>query len=127
VLVHASDRDITMCGDEGSTLSSVNVAEAMLWCKVLLICWGFAKAGSQLLLTGAFGVEQPDGEVLANGDCQVETALSVLRRSWIRGGAERDTRAEYMASERLDRSFAAGGGGVDDAAAIAARSIGGSE
>ena len=28
VLLHASNRDTTMCGDEGSTLSSVNVAEA---------------------------------------------------------------------------------------------------
>jgi hypothetical protein len=125
VLVHASsgrDRDTMLCGDEGSALSSVNVASATLWCKVLLICWGFAKASSQLLLTGAFGVEQPSGEVLTNGDCQVETALSVLRRSFITAGAERDTRAEYMVGERLDRPFSAEN---EEGGAIGAR--GGSE
>ena len=59
--------DTAVCGDEDSALSSVNIASAMLWCKVLLICWGFAKGGTQLLLTGAFGVEQPSN----NSPCNI--------------------------------------------------------
>lgn len=104
VLLYASDKNTEACGEPDDVMSAVNVATAMLWCKLFLVVWSCAKSLSQLLLTGVYGVDQPNKNAFENarGELQVETALSVLWHSpisWVGGGGERDTRVAFLAAE----------------------------
>ena len=80
-------------------------AEAMLWCKGLLMAWGAISMITQLLLTGHCGTSVDGFQEGSDGSLEVETVASVLRSTagslrltsnlreqrtsdWVQGGGE---------------------------------------
>ena len=56
-------------------------AEAMLWCKGLLMVWAALSTITQLLLTGNCGTNLRATAASSDGSVDVETSLSVVRAS----------------------------------------------
>ena len=80
-LVQSTSGETRPCGGE-----SLWWAEAMLWCKGLLMAWGVLCFMAQLLLTGTcdplgwfLGAPHPTLTAGLDGPLQVHTALSVMR------------------------------------------------
>ena len=56
-------------------------AEAMLWCKGLLMAWAMLSTITQLLLTGNCGTSLRSSRAAADEPVEVDTVMSVMRSS----------------------------------------------
>ena len=94
-------------------------AEAMLWCKGLLMVWAALSAITQLLLTGNCGTSLNSSSD-TNEALDVETPLSVMRASF----------GSLTASVRVTRTsqwVEGGGGAVGSRRSATGEELGGSE
>ena len=107
-------------------------AEAMLWCKGLLMVWAALSTITQLLLTGNCGTSLRGSVASSDGSVDVDTPLSVMRASvgsltasvrvtrtsqWVEGGQGREPEPEP------EPTFRPGGSGRSSTGA----ELGGSE
>ena len=109
-LIQSTSGETRPCGGE-----SLWWAEAVLWCKGLLVVWAALSAIPQLLLTGNCGTSLRRNRAAANGHVEVDTVMSAMRSS-VRS---------LTASMRVGRAsqWAEEGGGQ----AAAGEELGGSE
>ena len=75
-LIQSTSGETRPCGGE-----SLWWAEAVIWCKGLLMVWAALSAITQLLLTGNCGTRLRVSVASSDGSVDVETPLSVMRAS----------------------------------------------
>ena len=74
-LIQSTSGETRPCGGE-----SVWWAEAVLWCKGLLMAWAALSAITQLLLTGNCGTSlRRNNRAAADGHVEVDTVMSAMR------------------------------------------------
>ena len=75
-LIHSTSGETRPCDGE-----SLWWAEAMLWCKGLLMVWAALSTITQLLLTGNCGTSLRGSVAGSDGSVDVDTPMSVVRAS----------------------------------------------
>ena len=88
-------------------------AEAMLWCKGLLMVWAALSTITQLLLTGNCGTSLRRNRATADGHVEVGTVMSAMRSSvWSLRASVRVGRTSQWVEEGGGQAAAPASGGA---------------